>query len=316
MTITQVSALPLFWNPNFNFETSNQGTLCFRYSHTKQEWLEYGNLIDSDVMDSSFLIRGSLENKIYVSPQKSTFGGFLKVNNVQSRKEIFLKFLTLLKNEYQVKEFKVTLPPNHLIENENLAFNNFVLSETEISAISEKIVDTNQVIFLNDWSLEKLSKGNRKKLRQCYERNLETKVIGMDHLAEAYEILVKNREKLDSNVSISLVNLIESIRIFPDHYRVFGSFLADKMIATAVTVETTPNNLYVYMWADSIDFRGISPLVAMANSLIQYAHERHYDYLDLGTSSIGGTELAGLKRFKSNLGADEFQKTTISLRLP
>ena len=266
-------------------------------------------------MDSSYLIRGFLENKIYVSPQRSTFGGFLKVNNVENSEEIFLKFLTLLKNEYQVKEFRVILPPNHLIENENLAFNNFVLNETEISVIYKKIVDTNQVIFLNDWSLEKLSKGNRKKLRQCHERNLETKVIGMDHLAEAYEILAKNREKLDSNVSISFVNLIETIRKFPHHYRVFGSFLADKMIATAVTVETTPHNLYVYMWADSIEFRGISPLVAMANSLIQYAHAQHYHYLDLGTSSIGGTELAGLKRFKSNLGAHEFKKTTLSLRL-
>jgi hypothetical protein len=85
------------------------------------------------------------------------------------------------------------------------------------------------------------------------------------------------------------------------------------MIAGAICLESAPGNFYVYMWGDILEFRQISPIVFLCESLIEFAIGRDFSYLDLGTSSLKGEIMPGVSRFKENLGAEGHKKTSLTL---
>lgn len=310
---TSIPDVPLFWKHEYNNDTSIGNIVLFNYNQIKEAWQSQTEFKGSEFKDSGILIKGLILNKTFVSPYKATFGGFLNMTGKTLDESIFLKFLQFLQIEYGITNLEITLPPSHLLEHKNLELNNILFSLKNEDIIKKRTLDVNQVIKLINWTPEVLSKGNRKKLRQCNERNIVTRKIETKELAKVYEILDLNRKGLQSQLSISFENLAKTINKFPMSYNVFGTYLNGEMIATAVTVETFPNNLYVYMWADLLEYRFLSPLVSTAFTLIDFAKYHSYEYLDLGTSSIQGEDLIGVKRFKSNLGAIEYGKSTIIL---
>jgi hypothetical protein len=293
----------------------DQSSSHFRFSSSKQTWVPFTILSNLELQDSSFLLKGYLEGKTYISPFKATFGGLLRVNDESNDEQIVLNLLDMLKENYGILELKITLPSAHLIEDSSLRSNKYFLNSKKIKLFQSSIQDINQIIEIQTWTNEKLSKGNRKKLRQCQEEKILTKKIGLDQIADAYNIIELNRKGLQSQVSMSYENLVKSVSQYPEHYTVFGTFKNEVMISSAVTVETYSKNLYVYMWADKPDFRYLSPIVSTAQCLIQFAQDHNFKYLDLGTSSVNGEELPGVKRFKSNLGATEHEKNIICVTL-
>jgi hypothetical protein len=316
---SSVLNLPLFWKPEFNTHIKDQNSTHFRFSSSKQTWVPFTILSKLELEDSSFLLKGYLKGQTYISPFKATFGGLLRVNyepnDEPNDEQIILNLLNMLRENYRILDLKITLPSAHLIEDSSLRSNKYFLNSKKIKLLQSCVRDINQMIEIQTWTSEKLSKGNRKKLRQCQEEEILTKKIGLDQIAEAYNIIELNRKGLQSQVSISYENLIKSVSQYPEHYKVFGTFKNEVMISSAVTVETFSKNLYVYMWADKPDFRYLSPIVSTAQCLIQFAQDHNFKYLDLGTSSVNGEELPGVKRFKSNLGAIEHEKNTICVTL-
>ena len=121
-----------------------------------------------------------------------------------------------------------------------------------------------------------------------------------------------NRVSLGAKVSVSFSTLIKLMSTFPDKYFLYQlrSPSSGKIAASVVLVETSPENLYVYLWADSIEFRSVSPVVLLLEGIINEFTDK-YTYLDLGTSAIDGVELEGVARFKDNLGAIRSSKKTI-----
>lgn len=313
MRKTSISDVPLFWKHEYNDYTTVGNIVIFKYNLSKKAWKPQILLSGSEFRDSNILIKGLILDKTFVSPFKATFGGFLSTKGKILDESIFVKFLEFLQDEYGITKLEITLPPSHLLKHENLEVNNTILSSLGESVFIRRTMDVNQVINVVNWTPVDLSKGNRKKLRQCNEINIVTRKIQNEELVRAYEILDLNRKSVNSQVSISFKNLTKTIDKFPKLYNVFGTYLNEEMIATAVTVETFPNNLYVYMWADVFEYRYLSPLVSTALTLIDFAKDNSYEYLDLGTSSIQGEDLIGVKRFKSNLGAIEYGKTTVIL---
>jgi hypothetical protein len=308
-----ISNIPLFWKSEFNADLTSSFTGNFRYSHTHKKWLPFYQLSTSEFVDSSFIIKGYFENGSYVSPHKSTFGGFLKLDENPNEEAIFLEFVQMLRTKFKITVIKLTLPSDHIAGAQTISCNKIFLNLKQDKMETQLVSEINHSIQLNNWTIAKMSKGNRKKLRQCLENNVNTREISLKELPEAYEIMNQNRKGLGADLSITLDKLIESKKQFPDFYHVFGTFLTDKMIAAAVTVESFPTNLYVYMWADKNEYRSLSPLVSTAVSLTGFAKAKMYEFLDLGTSSINGEVLVGVRRFKLNLGAVECQKPTITM---
>jgi lipid II:glycine glycyltransferase (peptidoglycan interpeptide bridge formation enzyme) len=171
----------------------------------------------------------------------------------------------------------------------------------------------NFVVEVATWSHSSLSKGNRKKLRQCIEANLLSRPLQPAEIPMAYELIKRNRQDIGTKISVSFQEISKNLNYYPSLYRCFGTFVENKLVAAAFTIRTWENNEYVFLWGDSIDHRNLSPVVHLCDFLVTWCSSEQVRFLDLGTASIEGQPLEGLVRFKQNLGAIIFQKQTLEL---
>jgi hypothetical protein len=251
------------------------------------------------------------EEKKWSSPLSATFGGIHKGESTKVSDLELVRSLTDYFIEQQISEVEIILPPDHT----NYEF--MVGVETYLqSGFTVSFTNINHYISLTDWSHASLSKGNRKKLRQASELGLEyTDVTGLDSLG-AYQVISQNRESLGAKVSLDHPTLTKLMRLFPVEYKChILKSKSGEVAAASFLVETSVDNLYVYLWADNPNFRHVSPLVLLLNNLVSN-YQARFDFLDLGTSAIQGATIEGLARFKDNLGARVSNKNCIKWENP
>ena len=249
---------------------------------------------------------GKWNGECFESPGVGTFGGFYNFQ-IEDITEAIQKILTELCQQFDNCEILLTLPSNHLAR-----FYPQIQAEALVQLGAKLLFhETNHAISIKEWTRAHLSKGNQKKLRQCLENQLIFRQLGLAEIDELYEILRKNRENLGATVSMTLDQVRNSFLTFPEKYFAFGVYLDELMIAGAICLESAQENLYVYMWGDLLEFRQISPIVFLCESLVNFASLRDFEFLDLGTSSINGEIMPGVSRFKENLGAIGYEKSCL-----
>ena len=249
---------------------------------------------------------GKWNGKCFESPGVGTFGGFYNLQKENVTEDI-RKILREICQQIDNCEILLTLPPNHLAR-----FYPQIQAEALVQ-LGAKILfhETNHAISIKEWSSAWLSRGNQKKLRQCRDNQLIFRQLSLAEMDELYEILRKNRENLGATVSMTLDQVRKLFLAFPEKYFAFGVYSGESMIAGAICLESAPENLYVYMWGDLLEFRHISPIVFLCDSLIRFAANNDFGFLDLGTSSTKGEIMPGVFRFKENLGAIAYEKTCL-----
>ncbi len=252
-------------------------------------------------------ILGKWNDECFESPCVGTFGGFFNLNEENVYSDIQEILLELLKEKGNCK-ILVTLPSNHLTK-----LHPRVQAEAMVKLGAKELFhEINHVIAVKEWTTASLSRGNQKKLRQCNENQLDFKRLNLEEIDVLYEILRKNRESLGATVSMTLDQVRNAFETFPNYYFAFGVYSTGQMIAGAICLESAPKNLYVYMWGDLLEFRQISPIVFLCESLIDFSINQDIEFLDLGTSSIKGEIMSGVARFKENLGAEGYEKHSLS----
>jgi hypothetical protein len=213
--------------------------------------------------------------------------------------------------QQQITELEITLPPDHTNYEFMVGIEAFLGSGFTVS-----YANINHYVTLADWNHGNLSKGNRKKLRQSKELKLEYINATGNEILGAYQVISRNRELLGAKVSLQYATLINLMRIFPEEYKCHILKSENGEIAAAsFVVETSTDNLYVYLWADDPNFRHVSPLVLLLDNLV-CSYKDKFISLDLGTSAIQGVTIEGLSRFKDNLGARQSRKNTIIWKNP
>ena len=249
---------------------------------------------------------GKWNGDCFESPGVGTFGGFYNLQKENVTEDI-RKILREICQQIDNCEILLTLPSNHLDR-----FYPQIQAEALVQ-LGAKILfhETNHAISIKEWSSAWLSRGNQKKLRQCRENQLIFRQLSLAEMDELYEILRKNRENLGATVSMTLDQVRKSFLTFPEKYFAFGVYSGESMIAGAICLESAPENLYVYMWGDLLEFRQISPIVFLCESLVNFSASRDFEFLDLGTSSINGEIMPGVSRFKENLGAIGYEKSSV-----
>jgi hypothetical protein len=251
---------------------------------------------------------GKWKGECFESPSVGTFGGFYNLTK-ESLTEDIRKILKVLHQEVENCQVLVTLPSNHLAR-----FYPQIQAEALIELGAKLLFhETNHVISIKQWSSSSLSRGNQKKLRQCHENKLTFRQLALGEIEELYEILRRNRESIGAKVSMTLDQVRNSFATFPNNYFAFGVYSGESMIAGAICLESCVENLYVYMWGDLLEFRKISPIVFLCDSLIDFASHRDFEFLDLGTSSLNGELMPGVSRFKENLGAIGYEKYSLEI---
>jgi len=240
-------------------------------------------------------------NRITI-PGKATFGGVWPAASVNDFKKLFGE----IKRLGGSADVVWTLPPEYF-------YPEIFLSQIQLIEELGGILlfsDSSFHISVDDWDLSLLSKGNRKKIRQCQSQCVQFRPGNNDDLPQIYELIRRNRISKGVTPSISFDQLVTAARIFPNEYQFFALYLSDDLIASAVTVMITPDIRYVYMWADDDNFRVLSPVAMLCKEIVEDSRKNGIKIVDLGTASVAGVLDPGLARFKMNLGAIETKKPT------
>jgi hypothetical protein len=241
----------------------------------------------------------NLEHGILV-PARATFGG---VFPAASEKVYEMIFRDLLKFGQKLN-VEIRFPPEYFHPE---VFDN---QRVMIESIGEKtkIIDLSYHINVEDWSSGSLSKGNQKKIRQCSRAGVVFKKDDQGSASNIYQLILKNRLSKGVTTSISQDQLERAIRFLPNEYEFFSLYKSGILIASAVTVMLTSAVRYVYMWADQVEYRSLSPIAMLCEEIIKDSKRRNIKIVDLGTASLQGELDEGLARFKQNLGAISTQK--------
>jgi len=241
-----------------------------------------------------------------VVPGKATFGGIwtwpVSNSHLVSMKSCFDGFLDALRVQYS----EMHMPPEYFFPEV------FQAQHEVLQEIGAKVLytDISYHIDLKSWTIGDMSKGNKKKLRQCQEIDLQTTRLDRSDIGAAYELIEANRLALGVTPSVSLGQMMRMFDDMPDIYESFGTYYGQDLVAAAITVMLTDKIRYVYMWADDVEYRSLSPVVALCNGIVEYSIAKGNLVLDLGTASEFGSINEGLARFKTNLGALASNKIT------
>ena len=297
---------PLFWRESY---VSEFGLLQDSFlTHDGFSW----HPADANDLNSTkpSLTLSRIEKKCF-SPLSATFGGIYKGKIFSVSESKLVQSLISYLLEQQISEMEIILPPDHT----NLA--SMVALETYLSFGFRVLYENkNHYVTLAQWIHGNLSKGNRKKLRQARELGLEFSTATEVETKDAFKIISRNRESLGTKVSVEYLKLKRLMSIFPSEYEChIIKTKAGEVAAASFVVETSEDNLYVYLWADDPNFRHVSPLVLMLDNLVSTYRDR-FNFLDLGTSAIQGVTIEGLSRFKDNLGAYQSHKKCIRWENP
>lgn len=255
--------------------------------------------LNPSIYQPKFLMLASVSEDKVLVPGQATFGGVWINQFVPNDRRGTAKFVNQFLEHMGNRRIAMILPPAYF-HPEIFGFQPELIRELGGQLTH---VDTSYHIELDTWSLLSLSKGNRKKLRQCGERSVSFSRLSAGQVELAYELIRTNREQLGVTPSITLSQLQNFFFAYPDDYHCFGVYLGTDLIAAAITVMLGPDVRYVYMWADNSEFRGLSPVVSLCVGIANISHGQGIRILDLGTASQGGILDEGLSRFKRNLGA-------------
>ena len=260
---------------------------------------------DDEPLNLEYLITLKKEEMRVVIPGRATFGGVWPATNFDEFKKVLCGVIRMTGSRDAV----CTLPPEYFYPDVFKAQKDFI----EAMGGSVLFNDVSFHIEVEKWDISKLSKGNRKKIRQCYEQNVVFRREHLLGLGEVYELIRRNRSKKGVVPSMGFQQLVDAIEAFPNEYQVFALYLSENMIASAVTVLITPEIRYVYMWADDENFRSLSPVATLCNEIVEYSRKDGIKIVDLGTASLNGVLDVGLARFKLNLGAVQTLKPSMTI---
>ena len=253
----------------------------------------------NDVKGSKYLLMVDTESEKILVPGRATFGGVWSWPINEVKPDDMSGFYQFIIDSYGSKSIEIHMPPKYFYPE---IFDR--QHEMITSRGGKKLyVETSHFIDLESWALGTMSKGNKKKLRQCVENFVTTVELSIAELGTVYELIMNNRLSRGVSLSISLSQLRTSFLQMPKSYRCYGTFLGSEMIAAAVTVLIADDFEYVYMWADDVKHRGLSPVVTLCEAIVTDSKSRGVRTLDLGISSKYGVLDEGLSRFKVNLGA-------------
>lgn len=293
--------IPLFWRSEY---IKMQGQNCLLVGLEKDE--NFVHIQNDDERAENLKIRLTLRSDLdgITIPGKATFGGVWPAATISEIKKLFGEIGRLGGSTDVVW----TLPPAYF-------YPEVFLSQIQlIENLGGSLLfnDSSFHIAVDDWNLNKLSKGNRKKIRQCQAQNVQFRQGNIDDLPQIYDLILRNRISKGVTPSISFEQLVTAMITLPNEYQIFALNLADALIASAVTVMITPDIRYVYMWADNDNFRVLSPVAMLCKEIVEDSQKNGINIVDLGTASVAGVLDPGLARFKLNLGAIQTPKPTFA----
>jgi hypothetical protein len=161
----------------------------------------------------------------------------------------------------------------------------------------------------------KLHEWERRKIRQATDAQLVVKELSLDHLGEIYLFILGCKKHKGYSLSMSLVELKQTVHVFEKNFQLFGVFSENKLAAAAIAVRVNEDILYNFYSDHAEEFDSLSPVVFLLGHMYHYCQRNRIDKFDLGTSAIDNKPNFGLLDFKIRLGGVPATKLTFQKNL-
>ena len=251
------------------------------------------------------------DNSFY-SPLKGTFGGpyiSKKDLNFDILEEFIFKIIDIL-SQKKPAGIHIKLSPM----SNNMSINSIFINLLLRKSFKIKGHEINYHIEIRGKDfIDKINYAEKKRLKKCIKNNYIFKHLDFNNIEEVYKIIKDNRDSKKYSLSMSQDELINIMNIFPDKFKIFGVYEENNLIASSVCLEVERSVLYVFYWADNINYSSASPVTFLASGIYKYCQDNNYSILDIGTATIDSEPNYGLISFKKNLGFKESIKFTLSL---
>ena len=249
-----------------------------------------------------------VEEGIARSPRKSPFG------SVEFSEELptivlfqFLEYVLAKLQALSLSRIIIKNPPQHYNPRKTALLQTFLFNlgfrvvDAEVGAVlpvcSEKFEDR-----IDNWEF--------RKLRQAQESGAMFRALGLDQLDQVYDFIFDCRKQKGYSLSMTLDELRETVRVFPDRFMLNGVFHQEKMVAASIAIRISSDVLYNFYSAHNVSYDYLSPVVLLIDGLYQLCQSQKIALLDLGTSAFQGKPNFGLLDFKLRLGAEPTPKLT------
>ncbi len=300
---TVVSDAVVPWTDFFN-------SVAFFKFHKKEAKGFYFQLIDKETKKSLCAAHFTeKEPGLFASPFRGTYGGIDTKEHDVTLLDVFLEDISAKLKKEGAERMQLALAPfAHDQDRSALLFN--VLLRHGFAIVKQ---DINYDLTVDAVPLiDKMERNNQKRVRKCEREHCIFEHCDSEkEYAAVYDVIKKNRESKGYPVTMSLEDMLEMKKLFPDVWQFFCTKLEGKMIAASVCIRINTNVLYVFYWGDLPEMHAYSPVAFHADNLYRYCQKEKIGILDIGTSTDNCIPNLGLMNFKERLGC----KTSLKLVL-
>ncbi len=290
-------ALPKGFKPDFESFLFNEES--HRLVQSLQGWKSY-HLLREDKKKALAAVHFFLEGHAARSPYKAPFGSVQFSKSLQPGELYeFLKQVEASLKDRGIKKIQIKNPPQAYLPGissvlEVLLLNlGYRIFQAEISS-SITVARTKYDQRVEAWELRKLKQGKKAKLR--------FQEIPQSWIEEVYGFVLACREERQQSLSMTLSDLMRTIRGCPERFVLFGVYDGKELAAASIAIRINRRILYNFYSAHPRRLDYMSPVVSLIQGIYGWSQKQHIALIDLGTSSLEGQPNFSLLEFKFRLG--------------
>ena len=259
--------------------------------------------------NSQAFIRFGLDEVIFRSPFKATFGGFEGLGELTPTllQNLLLQIINKAK-ELGCTQITITQSPNCYLSESQQA----VLQQAYSDAgFQIAYIDTNFHIPVTSTPyIDSLQPRTAQRVRQQIKLGYEVVKVEQPNLPWFYEQIAHNRHSKGRPLNQSLAAFEYAFAQNPDHYAIFSVLNAAKECVAFSVCTHLGTSLYTFYTVNLAEGESLNPLYLLHNHLYSYCQEQQLSMLDLGIATDKGIENKGLINFKRQLKAIPTKKIT------
>ena len=259
--------------------------------------------------NSQAFIRFGLDDGIFRSPFKATFGGFEGLGEVSpSLLQNLFQQIKKKAKELGCTQITITQSPNCYLSESQQA----VLQQAYLEAgFQIAYTDTNFHIPVTSTPyIESLQPRTAQRVRQQLKLGYEVVQVEQANLTWFYEQIAHNRHSKGRPLNQSLAAFEYAFAQNPAQYAIFSVLNIEKECLAFSICTLLGTSLYTFYTVNLAEGKSLNPLYLLHNHLNGFCLQQEIPLLDLGIATDKGIDNKGLINFKTQLKAIPSKKIT------
>lgn len=249
---------------------------------------------------------------VWRNPVTGAFGGIVVREGISVKiLEQFIEDLPKVLNKISTnKSISLKLPPTCYPDESPIIANILYRNNWKIFQfdINHHLNIENNINFK-----ENLGHTKQKFIKRLEKNGIVFQQADLKMLEQIYRIIKKNREAQGYPMTMSFESVDALAQKFPEKIKLFAVSLDSQFVASSISIQINKEYLYVFYWGELPEYRQKSPILYLANGMVDYCQRTGIKILDIGSSSLNSNLNYGLCDFKSSIGCNVSHKLTFSL---